>query len=85
MDHRVDVVLGENLGDLRAADVRPDEFGGAELVRRVDRVDRDHPFHLRVPLDPPHEAAPEMPGGTGDEHDLAQDQRLPSVFRWSPP
>lgn len=85
MDHRVDVVLCEDLGDLRPADVRPYELGGAELVRRVDRVHGHDPFHLRVPLDPPHEAAPEMPRGTGDEHDLAQDQRLPSVFRWSPP
>ena len=48
-----------------------------EMVLGRHRVDADHPVHLGIPLNAPHEAAPQLAGHPGDEHDLAQDQRLP--------
>ena len=70
-------------GDGRLADVREYELGAVELMAGLDRVDRDHPVDVRIPLDAPHEAASQLPGRSCDEHDLAQDQRLPWVVESS--
>lgn len=48
-------------------------------MRGRHRVHSDHPVHLGITLDASYETAPELPGHPGHEHDLAQDQRLPSV------
>lgn len=74
-------MLGEHSGDGGLADVRADEDGVAQLVPGRDRVDGDHPVHFRITLDTPHEPAAQLPGRSRDEHDLPQDQRLPSVSR----
>lgn len=78
MHHRVDGVLGKDSGDRWLADVRRHEIGVAQLVSGHDRVDGDHPVHTRITLDAPHEAAAQLPGRSRDQHDLPQDQRLPS-------
>ena len=76
--HRVHGVSASTLAIAGLPDVGLDEFGAAQVVLRRHRVHRDHPVHLGVTLDPAYEPAPQLPGDSGHEHDLAQDQRLPS-------
>ena len=78
MDDRVDGVSASTRAIVGLPDVGPDELGAAQMVLGRHRVHGDHPVHLGVTLDPPYEPAPQLTGHSGDEHDLAQDQRLPS-------
>ena len=79
--HGVHVVLGQQTGYGGLTDVGLDEVRAAQMVSRRHRVHRDDPVDLRVTLDPPDEPASQLTGHTGDEHDLPQDQRLPSSRR----
>ncbi len=58
MDDRVGARLGQHPRDGGLPDVRLDEVRAAQMVLGPHRVHGDHPVHLGVPLDPPHEAAP---------------------------
>lgn len=73
--------LGQYPRDAGLPDVRLDEVGPAQMVLRCHRVHGDHPVHLRVTLDASYEPAPQLSGHSGHEHDLSQDQRLPSSPR----
>lgn len=70
-------VLGQHAGDGGLPYVRPYEIGSAQMVGGRHGVHADHPVHVRITLDAPYETASELPGHSGDEHDLPQDQRLP--------
>jgi hypothetical protein len=77
VDDGVYGMLGQNSRYGGLTDVGADEFRTAQLMPGNDRVDGDHPVHVAVALDAPYETASELPGRSGHEHDLAQDQRLP--------
>lgn len=81
VDHRVDGVLGQDPRYGRLPDVGADELRVAQLMRGRDRVDGDHPVHTGLALHAPDEAASQLPGHSGDEHDLSQDPAplLPAV------
>ena len=68
VDDGVDVLLDDDLGDHRVADVGADEGHLADVTARWDDVHTDDAVHGRVVRGYPREAPPEVTRDPGDEH-----------------
>ena len=78
--------FAEHLGDDRAADVGADEVDVADVTARRDDIDADDAVDARVAGGCAREAATDVPGHPGDQHDPAHDSAelrsyLPSLRR----
>ena len=76
VDDGVDVFLGEHLGDDRTADVRAHEGDVADVTARRDDIDADDTVDGRVAGGSAREAATDVPGDPGDQHDPAHATEL---------
>ena len=85
----VDVLLGDDLGDDRVADVGAHEGDVADVTARWDDVDADDPVDGRVVGGRAREAPAEVTGDPGDQYDPSHDAEppagayLPSLRRWT--
>ena len=88
VDDGVDVLLGDDLGDHRVADVGAHEGDVADVAARRHDVDADHPVDAGVAGDGTREPATEVARDPGDQDDSvapahARSGYLPSLRRWT--
>jgi len=80
MDHRVDVLGGDHLGDHRITDVGPNEAHISQVPARGHDIDADDAFDVRLRSDTAGKPAAEIPADPGDQDDTTHGQAFDAGF-----